>query len=159
MNKERLEIVKQGILGDPNSYNQNYFFITVMKKGAACGTTECICGRAILEFDPRGKEIEQKFLKHEYDYESLWDKGSEILDLTPDQATRLFSEVETYSFEEAEKDGQFDEDELRDEYNAYNSEYWPFEFAYAYYKAQSGEERAKVAAARIDAFIASDGEV
>ncbi len=160
MNIERVAEVADAILADPNSYNQDFFFDKLGLGTASCGSTQCICGRAIVQFDPNGVNIERDWLTkpEERNYTNIWKLGEELLELTRYQADRLFTEVPTEWFEDSCLE-DWNEDDYNNDYANLSGELlvWPYEFAKRYYEAESGQERAQIAYDRIHHFIKTDG--
>ncbi len=161
MNTERVAEVADAILADPASYNQDFFFEKLGLGTASCGSTQCICGRAIVQFHSNGVNIERDWLTKPEDrsYEGIWELGQELLELNSAQANRLFTEVPTEWFEDNCLE-DWNEDDYNNIYTGFRSDEvmaWPYEFAKRYYLAESGQERAQVAYDRIHHFIKTDG--
>jgi hypothetical protein len=151
MNVELLEKVKQHILEEPRRYNQQHWIgvgETEIRKRFGkvgdlppCGTMACIAGWTCILAGVDLKGV---------DLFSISDKAEELLGINCIQADRLFSSVA--------EDALVDEEMDEDEYQEYFSGDWPYGFAKDYVLAKTAEDRAKVAVARIDHFIATDGK-
>ena len=140
MNVELLEKVKKRILKQPKRLNMQYWGTAVEGCGFVlqippCKTQACIAGETVLA--KRLVKIDKVnggflFPKGEF---RIADKAAALLNLSNEQADRLFY---TKSIR-------------------YNGGCWPAQFDKAYKEALTPLERAKVAAARIDHFIATNG--
>jgi hypothetical protein len=124
MNIPKLQIIKQQILAEPDSFRMDTW---------SCGTAHCIGGRAVLN---DGMKIvnpdDYAFNMMVEDGRSVYSAASIALDLTEDQADRLF-DVENWPDDLARR---YDDD---------------------YDIAPTRAMRAAIAAERIDRFIATDG--
>lgn len=126
-----LRQVKRAILAQPNFYAQNRWVSSVN----SCGTTCCIAGWA--DFVVNGKAAHNKRAKklivptgQQWKVADEWlEIAAEALGITLDESERLCE----------------------------GSSEWPEDLAGAYAEAATAKERAKVAAARIEHFIATDG--
>jgi hypothetical protein len=147
MNIERLLAVRDNILAFPEQYNQQFII-----RSHSCGAEACIAGRALLMFHPRSAAIKNWFCSPSllptcpFDGTSF-EAAGDLLGLTDEQTERLFSEVDLWPT-----------DTTQEEYEEYGTEdKWPYKYARAYVDAVTDSERAKVAAERIDHFIATEG--
>ena len=131
MNTKKLLRVKASILKHPGQFVMHSYFSklnSLGKPATKCGTAACIAGWAIAN------EYKDKTLKEVTtgDWRYLIepsDKAVQILDISYPESYRLF-----------------------------NQDNWPDEFKYAWWKAKTAEQKAKVAAERIDFFIKTNGK-
>jgi len=128
---EKLRIVKEAILAQPEYYNQEGWVSSI----ESCGTTCCMAGW--VDFIFNGKEVHERRAKKLYDpcdSSSGADEWSMVtkkaLGLSLDQVHSLTS----------------------------TSYGWPGDYGFKYRDATTRKQKSKVAAARIEHFIATGGE-
>jgi hypothetical protein len=141
MNTELLLKVKKQILKEPRQFGMTTWFEYSLAI-PNCNTSACIAGwaitlglkksnplegaRAIKNNFPTNKGFDSLM---EFAAKKVYELSIPLLDITEEQAHRLFSEEE-----------------------------WPNEFYGDYANADTPQERAEIAARRIDHFIATNGE-
>jgi len=140
MNIPLLNQIKEKIKEKPYNFAMGGFFKPLIdsskfipsERAHNCGTAACIAGWAItLNFGiDKPAEARAKAWPEIFNGKHHCDLGIEALNLTKEQASRLFY-----------------------------TEGWPYEFEQAYKNARSQIERNAVAIARIDKFIESNGEI
>lgn len=129
MNVELLEQVKARILAEPEHFRMDTW---------SCGTAHCIGGWAIalkglVVVNPRAVHGCYQDVVVYGETLSAMSVATELLDL--DNAADGITEAE----------------------RLFITEYWPGVFEAAYRNAETREERAQIAAERIDLFVASNG--
>jgi hypothetical protein len=125
MNVKLLRKVAEHISEEPRRLNMTYISRQVPSQAynaPPCGTVGCIAGWACMV---EGLSVD----------EASWRKGTELLELTEDQAFRLFD----FPTEEGLMDG------------------WPRKFGKKYVNAVTPKAKAKAAVDRIEHFIATKG--
>lgn len=142
MNTKLLREVKKHILEEPKRYDQNNYMETGADAEAAsrfgvaqCGMLGCIAGWTVV----LGQPARRAGLCCDW-----FNEGRRLLELTSEQANRLFAGF-------SRPDDYYDDDD--DDYDS-----WPLAFRSRYYRAKTARGRALVAAERIEHFIKTKGE-
>lgn len=136
----RLRAVKEAILTNPEFYNQQQFVDPEPVIPVDCGTTCCIAGWADFLYNPAKAHLSRAktWIGFLNDDGSRWSQkpfdweeiGARALNIDGFEARQLFADVAC----------------------------WPDPFSFDYSNAATPLERARVAAARIERFIATDGQ-
>lgn len=148
MNKERLEQVKQLILDEPKRLDMDVIGVRAQvwfndkKERPRCGTVGCIAGWGALV--ALGEGTWQAMTPDERALRMSWGNGQDALELTDEEAGRLFREP---------KIALSPREVVR-----YQGYVWPKDLAREHEDAKTPEQRANVTARRIDRFNETEGK-
>lgn len=138
MNTKLLLKVRGAILAEPEKFRMEWWFQEEPK--SPCGTSACIAGH-VLAISRNWKTLKRGVKFYKQSEHPDYDKENEITD-----------EIRSIAVREL---GLSDYDHNID--NLFVSTVWPYEFRDRYHNARTAKQRAKVAADRIDHFIATEG--